>query len=274
MSKGIAKVTNLGSAGMVMHDDTPDWKFLYEAGTVLPAQYNVGDRVRLPDGRVFHLSKASGTLDTSKLAWTVTGQHITYALCQAAAAIGATEIKVTVAVTDGVAGTGILTEDELRGGQICIGLGGTNQNRGILGNSAVAVGGGTVTIYLDAPLTVAVTTATYVEVMANQYLGVNTGNNGGYRAAVGLPVVAATVGQYTWLQTWGPCWVSPQSDLGNTIHNNSVTARHDGSVDSEMNAAAVGGTAYNYQQQRVGYVLSRARGNTQGAPFIFLMIAP
>jgi len=72
-----------------------------------------------------------------------------------------------------------------------------------------------------------------------------------------------------WIQTWGPCWISPQAavSVGNT--NRQVVFRHDGSLDEHDYS-----DAYTTKAQHAGFVLANAAGATQGAAFIMLQICP
>lgn len=280
MSAGIAKVKLVGSAGQAVPQGigVGYWDFLYTASVVKDPQYNIGDRVVLPDGRVFRYANASATLNTDFLAQHVTGQHIGYNALGASQVVGDRQVTITVtAATEGVGGLGIIAKDELRGGHIIIFPHSENSmNRGIIGNSALAADGTSIVVYLDGALNVALDIAAdHAECIASPYSSVKAAIAGdGARGFVGLPMVPATVGQYCWLQTWGPCWVAPDNghssvDLGNTIYNLQAVARYNGSV-----AVHDYNDAENALQQHVGFVLSRGAGVTQGAPFLMLQISP
>jgi len=236
-----------------------------------------GQRFLTNDGRVFKYAKAGGSLNIDLLAQSVVAQHISYSTAAVAAKAGDRKVSVAVAVTDGAAGGGAIAKDELAGGYIVIFSDVVaTMNRGIVGNTAVAAGGSTtVIIEVDRPLHVAVTAATsFHEVMASPYSSIKASTTGDRnRGFVGLPMVEATSGQCLWIQTWGPCWVAPQGDLGAAADANQAVARYDGSIDVHMNASAEGGTGYNYPQQHVGFVLSHAPAGTQGAPFVMLQIS-
>lgn len=275
MAKGKWKSTLLGIQGLIGHVQAPNWDFLYVHSTVRDPKWNIGDRVVTPDGRVFRYANASATLNPDLLAQQVTGQHIAYRSVQAAAAVGDTSVNLTITAADGAAADGVIAVDELRGGYIVIfDNDGKAIQRGIIGNTVTA-GAGTITIYLDGALTVALTVDDSAECIASPYLSVKASVGGdGYRGFIGLPLVIATVGQYCWLQTWGPCWVAPANGFGsanpgNTQYNLALVARYNGSV--QLNDSDVTETEHS---QPVGFILSRATAGTQGAPFMMLQISP
>jgi len=237
MSKGIAKVTNLGEQGLVAHTNAPNWDFIYEVSTVKNPNYNIGDRVVLPDGREFHYAKSSAACnagqgceftDTGVLAWTTVS---------ASKAIGDNEIAIT-------AGThNALTEDELRGGYVIIYPdAGATENyttvRGIIGNIAAAADAA-FTIYLDGGLTYALTASTsVVEIFANPYAALRTGTEDTYPKA-GVPATyVSAASKYFWVQTKGFGRVSPQVGVGDAQGQKGAFWRHDGSLDKADTALA------------------------------------
>jgi hypothetical protein len=140
--------------------------------------------------------------------------------------------------------------------------------RRIIGNSAVAAGGGSVIIYVDAPWNVAIATAdSTIEAMGNEYYDVRHDTDGTH-CVIGVPTVPAITGEFSWLQTWGKCWVAPQSGVGATSMIRAVYWRHDGSLDIR----ALAGTFHDayVTDQYAGYVLQNAQAGTQGAPFFML----
>jgi len=106
------------------------------------------------------------------------------------------------------------------------------------------------------------------ECMASPYLNVQATADS-ISSVMGIPTLVATVGQYLWLQTWGPVWIAPQGEVSIGNNNRNVVFRHDGSID-EYDAT----DAYTIKAQHAGFVLANAPGGSQGAAFIFLQIAP
>jgi hypothetical protein len=232
-------------------------------------KYPLGTTIRL-NGRTFIYAKASGTQNPDVGSHIAAGQHMAYATVAASAAAGVTSITADFGATDGAAGDGVLAEDELVGGYLLVFPHSSNTFiRQIIGNTAVASGGGEVTIELDSPTPVAVVVdVSHCEAMASPYLNVISGNYP-KAAIVGIPTYPATTGKYFWLQTWGPCWVSPQAEVGEADHDIQVVFRHDGSIDEHDYS-----DAYVTKEQHAGFVLTHAAAGTQGAPFIMLQITP
>ncbi len=257
MAKGKAKSTLLGIQGLVGHRDAPDWDFLYVASTDKSSNFNIGDRVVTPDGRVFRYAKAADTLYPGMGC----SSYATYALSASSAAgqvVG--DKSITFA-------SQTFAEDELRGGYLVIYLSDTNiLQRGIIGNSVCS--SSTVTIYLDAALTVDIAAATFCEALGNLYgnvLGAST--HGEYTSIVGVPTLPATVGQYVWVQTWGVIWLAGTVGIGaNTTYERQLVFVGGGAVESHY--AHVGDSAQN-----AGFIIQLDSGGS-GPPFIMLQISP
>ena len=275
--KGTAKVNYLNREGLV-HHNTPvaDWSFVYEQSTVRDPKWNIGDRVVTPDGKVFRYCKSGGACWTGRGAAfynAIPATGIDYSLLVNAQAIGDKEVTMTNQ------GTCAITQDELRGGHIIIKTAAGSddsalQQRGIIGNSADASVGhnGTVTIYLDAPLTGALTAASYAFCMPSPYNNIinaeTIGNSAGAYSIAGIPAVyvsAASV--YFWVQTWGLTWIAPQGNLGASDNKRQMVFRWDGSVgphdDSDANEE---------YQQHAGFVVdNNLAGN--GATLMMLQVS-
>jgi len=233
--------------------------------------HRLGTRLVRGD-RVFRYAKAGATLNPDLLAWGYNAQMISYAAAPVAAPAGTNSISMTVGASDGPAADGALAAHYLQGGYIVV-FSSTVDTfvANIVDNTVVASGGGTTVLTLDGDIPVAIATATStMEATAVPYVDMRTDNSGGYRPFMGVPMRAATTtSPYFWLQTWGPTWVAPQAAVGVTANNNAIVVRHDGSIDEvDVSDANVD------MAQRVGFVMTRVTANTQGAPFIFLQIAP
>jgi len=129
------------------------------------------------------------------------------------------------------------------------------------------------TVVLDKPLTYALVAVSMIEIMASPYRNVQiTPADSTYCSLVGVPTVAAIAGQFLWLQTWGPLWTNADLVVSVGINNRSISTGPDGNLHP-----VVAADAFNtVQGQKVGFAMEN--GNTaahlQGAPFIFLQIAP
>jgi hypothetical protein len=301
MVRGIGNVEYIRQGSEVTVADQPNWSFLYLPSTVKDPRYNVGDRVVTPDGRVFRYSKAATggvksmvgasilkalkvtTVAVLPAQSVINGPVINQFGANAtttAGAVGSNVITVTIASGDGVAANGAIAADELRGGYIVYNHGSTQypQNRGIIGNSAVASGGGTCNVYLDAaisPVVIGSTTysavvvgTTTAEVFLNPYNNMVAGDvaGDGFQTFLGVPATLATVGQYFWLQTWGPCWITSDSLTADDVNDRTVYFQNNGSIKARTEAT---GDLY----QPAGVVMDNSSTGASNSPFVMLQIS-
>jgi hypothetical protein len=253
-----------------------DYSFLYNVSATQDPRWNPGDRVVSPDGRVFRYARAYDAVQSGYLARNWQSGN-TYAVLAAAAAIGATSVSATIGASDFIA-SGAVSTDELAGGYIVFNHNTENsQFRGILGNSSTTTAGGTATIYLDAAIAVeALTTSSGCEILPCPYrylVGNSNTYNNGFSSFLGVPVTTAAQNSYFWLQTWGPCWVTPPasgaSAPGYTSGDREVYAL-------PQNGTIVSGTTTVIESgiQHIGFILEKDPGGTAtGAPFIMLQIS-
>lgn len=273
MSKGNAKVNYLGRASLVGHSTASNWSFIYDASLTKDPKWNIGDRIVLPDGRVFRYGKCGATIADMKHGLKNHNLLITELDAIAvAAAVGQNYIDLTFADTDGVAGDGVIAADELRGGLISMYRGTDRQQRGIIGNTSRAAGDTTNTrLYLDAKLKVAILEDDNVEVIGNPYSDLRV-ENSLTTSVMGMPAVLATVGQYFWIQTWGMCRITPTgAELG---ANNDERMFHFDAYGSVRSAQASIVTQAK-SEQIAGFIVERTDGGAgSAAPFINLQINP
>ena len=228
--------------------------------------YPYGSFMRLGN-KEFVYAKAGGTLNTDLGAKCALRQSVAYATVAASALIHATSVVIDVGGADGD-GSGNIAVDELEGGEIVFFPHSQNSfTRGITSNTVVS-GGGEMTVGLDSPIPVALTVdVDHGECMASPYSDVQTLTDT-KSSVMGMPTVAATVGQYLWLQVSGLTWVAPQGAVSTGNNDRQVVFRHDGSIDQHDNSDA------NVKfGQHAGVIAQNARGDGQGAAFIFLQIA-
>ncbi len=236
-------------------------------------RYVLGTRYVTWDGKVYKYAKAGATLDPDLGAKSYATQNLAYVTFAAGqtASIGQRQVNCTFANTDGLANSGLVAENELAGGE-CVIFSDTvvTMRRTIVGNTGVATGGGTCTIYVDTPWNTAITAATsFIEAIGSPYLDVRNSQDA-TKAVIGVPCAAATTTYpFTWLQTWGKCWIAPQADLGAGGYKNQAVFRDDGSIGPHDDSDAVEEYA-----QHAGFVIQTAQAGTQGAPFIMLQITP
>jgi hypothetical protein len=233
---------------------------IHEASTT--QRYPLGTILRYPDGRKFAYSKAGGTLIPDISAKCANIQQINWAAV-VSGALNATTMVITVGSGDGLLANGAVALNELAGGHIMImpNAGNITIHRGIVGNTAT-VSTGPMTITLDDPLPVLLTSSDHCEAMGSEFLNV-TSTTQDTKSGVGQPMVPATVGQYCWLLVEGVTWLAPDADVSVGSNNRQVVLRHSGAIAdhdySDANAA---------KAQHLGYVITNAYAGGQGAPFI------
>ena len=267
MAKGKAKTTYINDQGFAAYQTVPSWDFLYETSTIKNPNYNIGDRVVLPDGRVFrygkqHASSQGGAADVQagrgvKFVGRIADDGIASAVDRAQV-IGDKELHYA---------SQSFAEDELRGGYVVIySAGNTYQQAGIVGNTYCS--NSALTIYLDRALTTVVTSTQYTEVLFNpyRYLGLDTS---GWNSVAGVPVSTPTAGQYFWIQTWGPLWCNPGPDgMGAENGERRVIFNPDGSMRT--------GETGNDNSQTAGFIIqmdAELATGADGPPFIMLQIS-
>ncbi len=244
---------------------------IHEVSTV--QRYPIGFRYPIDNPlelRRWHYGLAGGTLNTDVAAWFALRQHVAQRVIAADVPALSRLVPITIGA-DGIASDGNIGEDELAGGYAVIFPHAENSlNRRILHNTATTAAGQTMllTLYKPVPFPLTIAAGVGVECMASPYLNVQTGLNE-YASMVGVPTMPAVLGEYLWLQTWGPVMVSPTGTLSVGVQNRRVVFGANGGVFDEDPTIAERGI-----QQYAGFVLANAPDDGQGAPFIFLQIAP
>ena len=231
-----------------------DFSFDFKADAT--AMYPIGTVMRVGK-KEFVYAKAAGTLLTYTGVKNSLRQKIDNCAVQANYAAGVKTITITSARS--------CTLDELIGGEVVIFVSANESfTRGIVGNSAMTATA-TLTLYLDHPTPVAITTAMTAEAMASPYSAVVSNGNTDWTPVMGMPMVAATTGQFLWLQVSGPTWLAPEAQVGANANELELCFAGDGSLRARDTS--------NVGLQRAGILLATAQsGNTQGAPFIMLNI--
>ena len=257
-------ITGIGEAMVPQGSGHP-----FEAYNGPPPGFGIGDILRLGN-KTFVLGKLGGTITSTGLGLkNGAAQGADQVVLGAAATAGDTTVILTTSATSGAAGTGLTAVDEYKGGTLVLFKAGVDkpQIRGIMGNTArAATGAVDVTFTLDSPLTLDLAVTDVGEAMASPwaYLVQDVEIS---HPVVGVATVVGTSGQYIWVQTWGPCFVSPQSGVGVTGQV-GCWWRHDGSLDVYANIGSYVSTQY------AGFVLAEAIAHTQGAPFFMLQVTP
>ena len=165
-------------------------------------QMPLGTRGETSDGRKYRYALAGATtLDPGKLCVDadLVANH-TNIVVQTAAAVGATQVKVTLGATAATANQyadGYLTVNDSAGEGITY---------FINGHAAVA-SAGVITVNLVDPIKVALTTASEVTLKSNPYDSIVISIADQADQPVGVPNVTITNAYYGWVQTGGECAV-------------------------------------------------------------------
>lgn len=206
------------------HDETGDNILGYRTDDVTQ-RYTLGVRAITWDGRVYHYYRTgSATASYQRALYFNDTGDIAYESLGAVGAAG--DRQVTIA-------EGSITEDQFAGGYLLLfHATGDGAVYSIQANTATA--GSNFIAYLSEPLAKAVTTSDNVELYISPYADLRSGTTA-TKAWGGIPAQGImTSGYYGWLQTWGPCFISPQATVG---ENQTQTGyfRNDGSIDTRGN---------------------------------------
>ena len=242
---------------------------IYTAETT--QRYVFGTRKVTWDGRVFKYGHCAAAVYSGYGAFNAGTHYGDYVVMPIAAAIGASAVTITIDSSAGFAGDGALAKNELAGGYIVFDNNTTgSQTRLILANTAVASGGGTSIINLDGPIaTTALTTSSGSELILNPYAHLSVAPNN-YASVMGVPAVSASATYNIWLQTWGPCWVTPggsDASPGDTAGDRTMYFVGDGSVN--------GGTSLTLETgyQVAGFIIDETASGTSAMPMLMLQIS-
>jgi hypothetical protein len=255
--------------------------------------YEVDDYQKYPIGtiirrglRSYVYCYAGGTVHTEVMAYkakktntNATAPTQATAAAQAAAYTGETlaagvaggkYLTITIDTTVGHLGTGVLWANELAGGFVVIGNGSAQhpQMRMVVSHPALTSTGGSLTVKLDSPLERLVTAATTnLELMENPFSYIKADNSGGdYVTYIGVATVEAVSGQFFWLQTYGPCWITSNSNTCDSVNDRTIVVVGNGSVVSSNDVTVESGC------QIVGYALDMSGSSASNAPFVFLTL--
>ena len=241
--------------------------------------YPVGFRYAL-GGKVYHYAKAGGTLSPNMGVKPKNPQDLSQTVLGAAAKAGSMSLVLGLDNTDGPTYNGLLPKDYLKNGYVVVFAALGTFVRQILSNTVVTVNASIAytTVTLDAPTPVDVAITDVAEAIASPYALVAAAADchigTGFCTTIGVPTVAAIVNQFLWLQTWGPCWVSPHALVGSRDTDKAAYFVGDGSIGDGSEASPVGGQTQAVLAEYAGFVLANDKATGQGAPFIMLMIDP
>jgi hypothetical protein len=231
--------------------------------------------------RRYYYSKANGECDTewgaykpkktNTAAVLPTQATATQADGTIAGASGSHYLTITVDSEIGTLTTGVLSKDELAGGFIVVGNGSAQhpQMFQIVSHPALAAAG-SLTIELDDTLNAAVTAATtYHELMESPFYDLKADGSGGdYVTFLGIPAAHASDGEFFWLQTWGPCWITSNSATCDSARDRTIVFVGNGSVESSNDETLESGF------QIAGVALDMSGDTASNAPMVLLQIMP
>jgi hypothetical protein len=223
----------------------------------------LGTRMIMEDGRAFRYCKAGEAIGAGMLCQTglAIADHDMDLPIQAAAAVGATSISVTIATT-------AVTADQYADGYIYINDGAGEGHIYRIDSAHAAYAAGTVVIPLapgDAVAEVLATATSLAGLVANPYGGALLYNTTPDGLAIGVAATEIASASYGWLQTWG--WgnvlVNGTQVLGKCAVPGLTTS---GSVDPHV---STGDAALN-----IGVCGATPISVTTDYGFFFLTIAP
>lgn len=198
----------------------------------------LGQVAETTDGRVYQYTRAGAvSLAAGLLTQTsaTTANHITQT--GTANAIGTTAITYTIGAT-------AATLDQYAQGYFAVTVGPGQNIYQIVGNTVVASGGGSITVTLEDPLTVATTTSSKFTLMPHPNAdSIVTPGSGSALPCNGVPNVAVTATYYYWSQIGG--YAAVLADGAITKATGAVTSL------SVSGAAAIETTSTIVQ--RIGY---------------------
>ena len=246
-------------------------------------QYDLGTKYQL-GLRTYFYCYASGTVNTEWGAYkakktntvavaptqaTAAAQAAAYpGETLAAGSAGSQYVTVTIDTEIGVLTTGVLAANELAGGFIVVGNGGSQhpQMFQIVSHPALATTGGSLTLKLDMPLYTAVTAATTtIELMESPFYCIKADGSGGdYVTFLGQPAANAASGQYFWVQTRGPVWITSDGNTCDSARDRTLVYVGNGSIVSSNDQTMENGF------QIAGVALDMSGSAASNAPMVYL----
>lgn len=218
--------------------------------------HDLGEVIRTSDGRTFRYAKA-GAVDLVAGKLNQAAAEITnhQDLTPSAAAIGATQVTVTLGAT-------AATANYYAGGYLIVTTSAGVGNIYLIKSHPAASSSGSLTITLDEPIAVALTTSSRIDLVPNPLSAVVVNPTSATSAPVGVNNIAVTAGYYFWLQTGGVTSVLAKGALvvGTQVFASDTTA---GAV--EPIAGVTAGT-----QANVGLAVAGTADGQNGAVKLLL----
>ncbi len=243
----------------------PSWDFLYQHSVIKHPDYFPGDRVVLPDGRVFrHCLEHTSSHVSAALVKTGRGVKFLGEINSGVDGVAAV-VDVAQAVGDDTLSwaTQTFEKDVLRGGYVSINHDNNHMQAGILGNDACA--GTSLKIKLDRKLTDVVHVGDFGTLQPNPYRFIGW-DGSDYNSCAGIPMSEPAAAEYFWIQTWGPCWINPGPyNLGVAASQRLVVFNPDGSLRIAADS--------NPHWQIAGFILDMVNLGLK-ARFFMLQVSP
>lgn len=187
----------------------------------------------------------------------VTGGNVT------ARAIGDDTLDILLDATTGAAAW-FGTKDNMVGGLYVQPDATSGQFRKIIGHE-VGISTSTIWMTLDGPLTRTMVAASFTEIAQNPYRDLrSTGND--YSSVMGVPTTIIASGSYGWIQSWGPCWVTPNQPVSDAANRRQICFKNEGQIWAYDDATGETG------HQLAGFTIDRTSSGGDNPPFIFLQI--
>lgn len=202
------------------------------------ALHSLGELVHANDGRAFRYCKAGGTaLAAGKLQQSSAQDTGDHNLAIAASAAGATTIVTTGTVT--------VTANQYAGGLALI-ADDAGEGYAYKISSHAAATAAVVTLNLEDPIVVALTTSTTVDLVKNPYDAVIINPTTITSSPAGVAVKALTAAYFGWLQVSGPCSVLADGALTvgtDVVASDNVAGAVEVTADGTPEILSVVGTA-------------------------------
>lgn len=203
--------------------------------------HRLAARIITRDGRVFRFARVGAVAAVAGSVYQSSAPVANHlAQTPAAAAVGATAVTITTlgatAATQNQYSEGWLSVDTTPGNGIAYGIDSHLANAG----SAALI----VNLVKDEPIQVALTTSSRVGLFANPYADIIVNPTTNTGITVGVPLVAAAIGAYCWIQTRGFCPVlingTPGVGIGVVISATTAGAVDVAAVAAEINTRRIG----------------------------------
>lgn len=191
---------------------------LYTSQTVLDASQQLGDRVIGNGGKEFVrvLNGGSNLVVGNVIQAPAISTNFDDLAIPTAVVVGSNQVTVTL-------GGSAVTANQFQGGTVTFS---TGEERTILSHPAQASTTGKVTLTLDAPLAVVLTTSN-TATMRNLYAGVIQAPTTLTGAVIGVAIYAIPANAYGWIQTRGEVGILSDAStgaVGSAIANSAATA--------------------------------------------------